>query len=127
MAEIIGIVLVMLTGLFIAYPFLQKRQKKMSFAVNHRAEELESRKAQIYAAIKDIDFDFQMGKLSKEDYEQLRSQYKSQAVGLLKQVDQMPGNRKGGADPRTAVKFCHECGQPLTVSDKFCSACGEKV
>jgi membrane protease subunit (stomatin/prohibitin family) len=125
MFEIIGVVLAMLTGLFIAYPFLQKRQRQVSFADNHRAEELEARKAQIYAAIKDIDFDFQMGKLSKEDYEQLRSEYKVQAVGLLKQLDQMQGKRRGG--PGAAIKFCHECGQPLTAGNKFCSACGEKV
>jgi hypothetical protein len=133
MVEIIGICLALLTGLFVAYPLLQKRQQRVSFADNHRAEELEARKAEIYAAIKDIDFDFQMGKLSKEDYEQLRSQYKSEAVGLLKRIDQAHGKRKddggarAGADRPGSAKFCHQCGQPLSSSDKFCSSCGEKV
>lgn len=135
MVEIVGICLAVLTGLFVAYPLLQKRQQKVSFANNHRAEELEARKAEIYAAIKDIDFDFQMGKLSREDYDQLRGQYKSEAVGLLKRIDQMQGKRKDRGSPAkrddggrpSSAKFCHQCGQPLHTGDKFCSACGEKV
>jgi len=132
MIEIIGICLALLTGLYVAYPLLQKRQQKVSFASNHRAEEFEARKAEIYAAIKDIDFDFQMGKLSQEDYEQLRSQYKAEAVGLLKHIDQMQGPHKDSSQPqkgksRSTVKFCHQCGQPLQQSDEFCTACGEKV
>lgn len=132
MIEIIGICLALLTGVYIAYPLLQKRQQKVSFAVNHRAEELEARKTEIYTAIKDIDFDFQMGKLSKEDYEHLRSQYKAEAVGLLKNIDQLQGRRKDSGHAqkdksRSSVKFCHQCGQPLQHSDAFCTACGEKV
>jgi len=136
MVEIIGICLAVLTGLFIAYPLLQKNRQAVSFASNHRAEELEARKAEIYAAIKDIDFDFQMGKLSQEDYDQLRNQYKAEAVALLKRADQLTGTRKGAAPApgpaedggrRTAAKFCPTCGQPLTTADRFCSACGAKV
>jgi len=133
MAEIIVTCLSLLTALFVAYPLLQKRYQKVNFASNHRAEELEARKAEIYAAIKDIDFDFQMGKLSKEDYEQLRSQYKSEAVGLLKRIDQLQGKLRGGDGSKSGVgrsssaKFCPQCGTPLTVDDIFCSNCGEKV
>jgi len=132
MIEIIGICLALLTGLYVAYPLLQKRQQKVSFAGNHRAEELEARKSEIYTAIKDIDFDFQMGKLSKEDYEQLRSQYKAEAVGLLKRIDQVHGQLKdsGGApkeQKRSSAKFCHQCGQPLLQTDAFCTECGAKV
>ncbi len=132
MIEIIGICLALLTGLYVAYPLLQKRQQKVSFARNHRAEEFEARKAEIYAAIKDIDFDFQMGKLSQEDYDQLRSQYKAEAVSLLKRIDQTLGQNKGSGQPQkgkssSLVKFCHQCGQPLQQSDVFCTSCGEKV
>lgn len=132
MVEIIGICLAILTGLFVAYPLLQKRQPGISFDDNHRAAELEARKAEIYAAIKDIDFDFQMGKLSREDYDQLRGQYKTEAVTLLKRVDQTRRKRKerGGreSDSRpSSARFCHQCGQPLESGDRFCSACGARV
>lgn len=135
MIEFIGICLAVLTGVFVAYPLFQRRQPKVSFDDNHRAGELEARKAEIYAAIKDIDFDFQMGKLSPEDYDQLRSQYKAEAVTLLKRIDQMHGKRQGrrglgrhGDTGRpSSAKFCQRCGQPLEPGDRFCSACGVKV
>ena len=47
MIEIIGICLALLTGLYVAYPLLQKRQQKVSFASKHRAEELEARKGNL--------------------------------------------------------------------------------
>ena len=145
MVEIIGICLAILTALFVGYPLLQKQQRKVSFALNHRAQELEARKAEIYAAIRDIDFDYRMGKLSQEDYETLRDQYKAEAISLMKQIDQMPlgqsrsapskGDGKAAPDrgrmetasPEKVARFCHQCGQPVTAADQFCSACGEKL
>ncbi len=29
--------------------------------------------------------------------------------------------------PKTAAKYCHECGQPLQAGDKFCRECGTAV
>lgn len=140
MVEIIGISLAILTAIFVAYPLFQKQQRKVSFALNHRAQELEARKAEIYAAIRDIDFDYRMGKLSQEDYETLRDQYKTEAVGLMKQIDHielgepqtMPPKGDGNDMPRReqgekVARFCHHCGQTISVHDRFCSSCGEKL
>jgi membrane protease subunit (stomatin/prohibitin family) len=132
MVETIGIILAILTAFFVGYPLLQKRQQKVSFALNHRAQELEARKAEIYAAIRDIDFDYRMGKLSQEDYEALRDQYKAEAIGMMKQIDQMQlGKSHRGskelATGKTAARFCHHCGQPAVAADQFCSACGGQL
>jgi type II secretory pathway pseudopilin PulG len=145
MVEIIGILLAILTALFIGYPLFQKQQRKVSFALNHRAQELEARKTEIYAAIRDIDFDYRMGKLSQEDYETLRDQYKAEAVNLMKQIDQAKlvksrtaaskgdgrtgtgGGVKQTVSAEQAARFCHQCGQPVSAQDRFCSACGEKL
>lgn len=132
MTEIIGIFLALLTAVFIGYPLFQKRQEKISFALNHRAQELEARKAEIYAAIRDIDFDYRMGKLSQEDYEALREQYKTEAIGMMKQIDQASLGKaarraKTTEAAKTAARFCHHCGQPAAVTDRFCSLCGGKL
>jgi hypothetical protein len=132
MAEIIGIALAILTAVFVGYPLLQKQKSKVSFALNHRAQELEARKAEIYAAIRDIDFDYKMGKLSQEDYEALRNQYKTEAIGMMKQIDaappgKMPRRAKETAAPQTTTRFCHHCGEPLSAEARFCSACGGKL
>lgn len=132
MVEIIGIILAILTALFVGYPLLQKRRQKVSFALNHRAQELEARKAEIYAAIRDIDFDYRMGKLSQEDYETLREQYKTEAIGMMKQIDEMQLGKshrsaKAAAVAKTHSRFCHHCGQPAATADRFCSACGGQL
>jgi hypothetical protein len=132
MVETIGIILAILTALFVGYPLLQKRQQKVSFALNHRAQELEARKAEIYAAIRDIDFDYRMGKLSQEDYETLREQYKAEAIGMMKQIDQMQlgeshRSKKERGSGKTSARFCHHCGQPAATTDQFCSACGGQL
>lgn len=130
MVEIIGIILAILTALFVGYPLLQKRRQKVSFALNHRAQELEARKAEIYTAIRDIDFDYRMGKLSQEDYETLREQYKTEAIGMMKQIDEMKlgkSHRSTQAAAKTNSRFCHHCGQPAATADRFCSACGGQL
>jgi hypothetical protein len=132
MTEIIGIFLAILTAIFIGYPLFQKRQHKIDFALNHRAQEMEARKAEIYAAIRDIDFDYRMGKLSKEDYETLRNQYKTEAISMMKQIEQATSSRplhraKPAETAKIAMRFCHHCGEPVTAAGRFCSACGGKL
>ncbi|MDZ7292612.1 MAG: zinc ribbon domain-containing protein [candidate division KSB1 bacterium] len=145
MVEIIGILLAILTAVFVGYPLFQKQQRKVSFAVNHRAQELEARKAEIYAAIRDIDFDYRMGKLSQEDYQALRDRYKAEAIDMMKQIDALmlrqsrsssskgDGKEGSGQSRKTTVssgkklRFCPQCGQPVEADDRFCSACGGKL
>jgi len=131
MVEIIGILLAIVTAVFVGYPLFQKQKTKVSFALNHRAQELEARKAEIYAAIRDIDFDYRMGKLSQEDYEALRNQYKTEAIGMMKQIDAMAPDktrrRQETAAAKTTARFCHHCGQPVAAEGQFCGACGGKL
>lgn len=126
----IAVVLAVAAAIFIGYPFYQSRKQKFSFESNHRAEELENRKAEIYAAIKDIEFDYQMGKLSEEDYLELREQYKSQAVDLLKKIDveeQGKQRRMGKKVKAAEIKFCVDCGMPVLGGDRFCTNCGTRL
>ena len=131
MIEILGLALTLLTILFVAYPLLQKSQRKLGFAVNHQSEDLVARKNEIYAAVHDIDFDYHMGKLSEEDYNSLREQYKQEAVKVMQALDRMSGHGQPSAKPGSAAKsdarFCHVCGAPAHREDVFCSACGASL
>ena len=46
-----------------------------------------------YAAMKEAEFDKQMGKLTDEDYQFIRQKYETRAVEALTQLDQL--TRKG--------------------------------
>lgn len=53
-----------------------------------RLTSLSNQKETLYAAIRDIDFDYGLGKLSKDDYEELNSKYKNEAASVLKEIDE---------------------------------------
>ncbi|MGH7849563.1 MAG: zinc-ribbon domain-containing protein, partial [Thermodesulfobacteriota bacterium] len=54
-----------------------------------KSKELGSRKDSLLTAIKDIEFDYGLGKLTREDYEELHGKYRSEAAGLLKEIDSL--------------------------------------
>ena len=136
---VIFVLLTLAISYYVVFPIVQSRNivslgKSVS---NHQASELVERKEAIYAAIKDIEFDFEMGKLSQEDFEQLRQQYKDEAVGLLKRIGQIqgkvvkpipgPGQQKKSTKTGKHVKFCWICGTSVTKEDRFCVNCGNRV
>ncbi|MFQ5707883.1 MAG: zinc ribbon domain-containing protein [bacterium] len=132
MTEIIFILLAAATSFLIAYPIVQSKEKKELWRQahsNHRANDLEENKNNIYAAIKDIEFDYRMGKLSEEDFRQLRQQYKDEAIGLLKKIDQFQRRKqkKGRRATSKTMHYCWICGTAISSEDKYCANCGNKV
>ena len=130
MAEVIALSLAVLAAIFIGYPFYQARTRQIAFDSNSKLEDFEARKNELYTAIKDIDFDYQMGKLSEEDYQELRQKYKAEAVELLKRIDAMRQSRKKrrkGKAAKAGVRFCSQCGAQVGKNDRFCSECGAKL
>ncbi len=129
------IFLASVVSFYVVFPIIQARTQIGSWkepSSNNDAGDLIERKEAIYAAIKDIEFDYQMGKLSKEDYQELRQQYKDEAVKLLKKIVQKQKKVIKGEAIRANKKdaqanFCWMCGTALVTSDKFCANCGEKI
>ncbi len=48
---------------------------------------LQLRRSELMLTLKDLDFDFETGVLSKEDYKALRDRYQQETVQVLKQID----------------------------------------
>lgn len=48
---------------------------------------LEVQKDSLYSAIRDIDLDHGLGKLTQEDYDDLRRKYRLEAASVLKEID----------------------------------------
>ena len=107
------------------------------------AESLVLQKEMLYGAIRDLDFDFQTGKVDQQDYGALRRQLEGEAVHILRQLDavdplvmfdneierQVLGLRRHhtsivcGSSPET----CPGCGTLLDSGDNFCAACGQAL
>ena len=53
----------------------------------------EKQKTDAYSAIKEAEFDRQMGKLTDEDYQMLREKYEARAIEALTQLDRLTSTR----------------------------------
>jgi len=92
-----------------------------------------------YRAIKDLDFEYQLGNLSESDYRGLRERYRSEAAATLRELDAvMRGAGAGEASPggpatpaavAPAVSAqadlpCPSCGRPTEAGARRCRGCG---
>jgi len=101
-------------------------------AVDLAAEDLFIAKERIYANIKDLDFDHQVGKVADADYHLMRNHMKEEAGQILEQIDHLHGGASRGALEReiaqhraTKVGACGQCGEALAAGARFCPQCGQ--
>jgi len=104
--------------------------------------DLIGRRDAAYRAIKDLDFEYQLGNLSEPDYRGLRERYRSEAAATLRELDAvMRGAGAGEASPGgpatpaavaptlpvQADPPCPSCGKPVEVGDHHCLSCGARL
>ena len=65
-------------------------------------EELEKEKKTLLKAIKEAEFDLEMGKLSKVDADGMIAQYRTRAIAVIKELDRMDGVKP--ASKRDAIE-----------------------
>jgi hypothetical protein len=82
--------------------------------------------------LKELEFDFQSGVLTEEDYRELEARYKRKAISILRDID----DRETGTDIEVEIekqvqelrrgkgRFCSQCGARHQEGDRFCSHCG---
>jgi hypothetical protein len=91
---VIAILVVLVIG-FIAYPLFTVPHEQAAPAAD-ALDSLIAQRDSAYDAIRDLDFDFQLGKLSQADYDLLREKYKARAALALQQIDQVAGSTGAG-------------------------------
>jgi len=85
------------TAAFIALPLFKKKKGKqgsvppLSDTDTKELKELLSQKEAAYAALKELEFDYGVGKLSDEDYKELQQKYQGEAIAVLKRIDELQG------------------------------------
>jgi len=103
---------------------------------------LDERKAVIYENLRDLQFEYRVGKLSDEDYQATKKDLQKELAAVLAEVDRLKGAGVGdqgsaavavviaeplakptgfvcpscGAKFERELKFCGECGKPMTVA-----------
>lgn len=87
-ALLIALVLSLAALAFVLWPLLKPGPAPV-IVEDDRLTELLGRKDAVMAAIKELEFDYNVGKLSEEDYKLYDGRLRRQAMGLLQQIEQM--------------------------------------
>lgn len=93
---------------------------------------LDERKAAIYENLRDLQFEYRVGKLSDQDYQQTKLDLQRELAGVMAEIDRVvPGSKStpAVAKPAPAVsgKTCPSCGAKFTQPLKFCGECGRPM
>ncbi len=88
-----GIIVVALSLISVAHPLFGRARGREAVlaAADSRLSDLLSERDAVLQAIRDLDFDYRLGKLSDEDYKALRAQYTARGVVILQQLDAAAG------------------------------------
>ena len=124
--------------LYVGYPLFTTRQQTQALSSDARSRQLQERKEQLYADIRELEFDQDLGKLSAEDYQGLRSQLETEALAVIQQLDQMDGRPDAEAlqerierevlalRTEQPADSCPSCQAARDPKDLFCSQCGTR-
>ncbi len=74
----------------LAYPLYQSRPRA-ALSVGGALSDLLAQRDGLYATLRDLDLDYELGKLDSEDYNARREKYLSRAALVLKQLDTVRG------------------------------------
>ena len=94
---------------------------------------LEERKAQIYENLRDLQFEFRLGKLSDEDYQKTKVDLQRELAKVLAEIDAVqpavPARPAAPIQPARAKPStkCPHCGAKFPQPLKFCGECGKAM
>lgn len=92
-------------------------------------EILQQEKALVLRAIKDLDFDYGMKKVSEADYTDMLERLRARALLLMQQLERVPATPVAAPKKvrRAAPTPCARCGTRNEPDAKFCKQCGDRL
>jgi len=133
MTVFVAVILAMLTFAFIFYPLFKQKSHSFDSGGDEEIQELYSRRDTTYSTLKELEFDFQSGILTDEDYRELEARYKRNAISILKDIDNVKKGTKVEEEIERQVQelrqsrgqFCPKCSTSYQKGDRFCHQCGK--
>ncbi len=90
---LIGLTMVVIVAVYVAAPFTA-RSRVIAVSEESLREKLQAERNTVLTALRDLDFDFQTGKLREVDYRATREKYAARGVEILKELDALGDDRK---------------------------------
>ena len=139
--------LTVVAGAFVLTPLFRepKGNLEVELLAETELDRLLNRKAIVYTNLKDLEFEYKMGRLGDADFKRLEAGYKGEAAALLQKLDQMGVEKDlderiekdiaasrsrlfSNAPAQTAgPRRCSSCGANLIPGKKFCADCGHRL
>ncbi|HLG19677.1 MAG TPA: zinc ribbon domain-containing protein [Bdellovibrionota bacterium] len=154
MSTLFTILIAVAAGGLIGLPFFRKESGGGNIlavaptgrSAAERRRNLREEKAGFVLALRELDFDYETGKLSANDYKALRQKYESKTIETMRELDLLDDEWKRFLEtvdgqlknripqtvrpkPATQKKpsgkmFCSKCGKSVVAQDRFCGWCG---
>ena len=123
----------------------EPEHEEIARASGRRKKELEREKQALLKALKELEFDHEMGKISDADYQEIGGNYRARAVRVLRQLDLAAGDvdyrslverdvkARSAAKPEPAKEAkpqrpkCAGCATENDADAEFCKKCGKKL
>src|SRR6184192_1984383 len=91
-------------------------------------EHLDERKAAIYENLRDLQFEYRVGKLSDQDYQQTKQDLQKELAGVLAEIDRLKQTLASQPVAKAAQKYvCPSCKAEFSTALKFCGECGKPM
>jgi len=95
-------------------------------------QHLDDRKAAIYENLRDLQFEYRVGKLSDHDYQQTKKDLQRELAVVMAEVDRLklqlsPNGSKPPAPKPVDPLTCPSCGAKFPQPLKFCGECGKPM
>jgi hypothetical protein len=139
--------LVVVAGYYVLLPLFRESRGSLDFDLLAETEldRLQDRKTVIYRNLKDLEFEYKMGRLSERDFEQLGAGYKNEAAAILQKLERLDaaehldGRIEREIASRKAALFgsgsknaressrCPSCGAEIISGKKYCGDCGHQL
>jgi hypothetical protein len=133
---------------FVARPFFASTHS--SPAADRTRSRLMAERERLLTALRELDFDYALGKVPAEDYPLQRAELVRQGAEVMRRLDELPSPRPRAAQSQAAALatdevieeritsrraerrekaggFCPHCGKAVLAADRFCSHCGKAL
>lgn len=127
----------LIVGVFAFTLFIRQKDVPEPLPVSP-VQHLEDRKQAIYENLRDLQFEYRLGKLSDGDYQQTKQALQKELAGVLAETEAVMA-RLGLQATRTkvavqrpapqpkAASVCPHCGAQFAQALKFCGECGKAM
>jgi hypothetical protein len=92
---------------------------------------LDERRAAIYENLRDLQFEYRVGKLSDADYQQTKLGLQKELAGVLTEMERVNTGAPPAPEPAPAPlkpsKVCPHCNAKFAKPMKFCGECGKAM